>query len=395
MKRYEDLVERDFASRQQVDQQRALVDQYRAQIDSDQAQIDYAQTQLGYHDDTLANRRPRGDTPDRPGQFHARRGQLADRGDHAVAADFGDLHPGGQFGRARQADTGPDAHTGGCDGGGRRTKLDEGTIDLVDNQVDQSTGTIKLKASFPESRRCVCGRATSSTAVSSSDERKDGVTVPAAALRHGPRGDFVWVVSNEQKAELRSVTAGQAIDGRVLIERGLKIRRAGGHRRTFPSGGRRSSVEIIHHDAGRAAAAQRLKPASVHVCRPFILRPIATTLLTIAVLMLGLLGYRLLPVAALPDVDFPRYKSSRRIPARRQKWWKRRSPRRWSINFGQISGLTGMTSTSAYGTSQITLTFNLSRSIDAAAQDVQASIDAQPLAGFRSRCCPGRRSTMR
>ena len=54
------------------------------------------------------------------------------------------------------------------------------------------------------------------------DERKAGVTVPAAALRHGPRGDFVWVVSHEQKAELRTVTAGQAIDGRVLIERGLK-----------------------------------------------------------------------------------------------------------------------------------------------------------------------------
>ena len=54
------------------------------------------------------------------------------------------------------------------------------------------------------------------------DERKNGVTVPAAALRHGPRGDFVWVVSNEQKAELRPVTAGQSIDGRVLIERGLK-----------------------------------------------------------------------------------------------------------------------------------------------------------------------------
>jgi multidrug efflux pump subunit AcrA (membrane-fusion protein) len=48
LKRYEDLVRRDFASHQQVDQQRAQVDRYRAQIDSDQAQIDYAQTQLGY-----------------------------------------------------------------------------------------------------------------------------------------------------------------------------------------------------------------------------------------------------------------------------------------------------------------------------------------------------------
>ncbi len=102
-----------------------------------------------------------------------------------------------------------------------RVRLDEGTIDLVDNQVDQSTGTIKLKASFPNAElhlwpgNFVNGRIVV-------DERKDAVTVPAAALRHGPRGDFIWVVTQEDKAELRTVTAGQAIDGRVLIERGLK-----------------------------------------------------------------------------------------------------------------------------------------------------------------------------
>ena len=102
-----------------------------------------------------------------------------------------------------------------------RTRLDEGTIDLVDNQVDQSTGTIKLKASFPnEELHLWPGNFVNGRIVV--DERNAGVTVPAAALRHGPRGDFIWVVSHEQKAELRTVTAGQAIDGRVLIERGLK-----------------------------------------------------------------------------------------------------------------------------------------------------------------------------
>jgi multidrug efflux system membrane fusion protein len=91
----------------------------------------------------------------------------------------------------------------------------------VDNQVDQSTGTIKLKASFPNKDMHLWpGNFVNGRIVV--DERKAAVTVPAAALRHGPRGDFIWVVSQDHKAELRIVTAGQAIDGSVLIERGLK-----------------------------------------------------------------------------------------------------------------------------------------------------------------------------
>ncbi len=109
---------------------------------------------------------------------------------------------------------------------------------------------------------------------------------------------------------------------------------------------------------------------------PFILRPIATTLLTIAVVMLGLLGYRLLPVAALPDVDFPTIQMVTSYPGASPDVVETSVTAPLEHHFGQISGLTGMNSTSAYGTSQITLTFDLSRSIDAAAQDVQASIDA-------------------
>ena len=109
---------------------------------------------------------------------------------------------------------------------------------------------------------------------------------------------------------------------------------------------------------------------------PFILRPIATTLLTIAVVMLGLLGYRLLPVAALPDVDFPTIQIVTSYPGASPDVVETSVTAPLEHHFGQISGLTGMNSTSAYGTSQITLTFDLSRGIDAAAQDVQASIDA-------------------
>ena len=100
------------------------------------------------------------------------------------------------------------------------TLLDQGTIDLVDNQVDPATGTIKLKASFPNADlklwpgNFVNGRITV-------DIRKGGVTVPAAALRHGPRGDFVWLIKPNQTSEFRNVTTGPSVAGQILIEKGV------------------------------------------------------------------------------------------------------------------------------------------------------------------------------
>ena len=82
---------------------------------------------------------------------------------------------------------------------------------------------------------------------------------------------------------------------------------------------------------------------------PFILRPIATTLLTIAVVMLGLLGYRLLPVAALPDVDFPTIQIVTSYPGASPDVVETSVTAPLEHHFGQISGLTGMNSTSAYG----------------------------------------------
>ena len=127
------------------------------------------------------------------------------------------------------------------------------------------------------------------------------------------------------------------------------------------------------------------------ISAPFILRPVATTLLTIAVVMLGILGYRLLPIAALPDVDFPTIQVVTAFPGASPDVVETSVTAPLEHRFGQISGLTNMSSTSAYGTSQITLTFDLSRSIDAAAQDRSMRLPV----GFRSRCCLGRRSITR
>ncbi|PWR22033.1 multidrug efflux RND transporter permease subunit [Zavarzinia compransoris] len=111
------------------------------------------------------------------------------------------------------------------------------------------------------------------------------------------------------------------------------------------------------------------------IARPFILRPVATTLLTLGIVLLGLLGYRLLPVTALPTVDFPTIQVTAKLPGASPEVMASLVTTPLEHSLGQISGLTTMRSVSSFGTSQITLQFDLTRPIDAAAQDVQAQIN--------------------
>jgi multidrug efflux pump len=114
----------------------------------------------------------------------------------------------------------------------------------------------------------------------------------------------------------------------------------------------------------------------MNVSAPFISRPIATSLLAIAVLLTGLLGYFSLPVSALPEVDFPTLRITTQLPGASPNTVASLITTPLEQQFGQISGLTSMTSTSSFGISQITLQFDLQRDIDAAAEDVQAAINA-------------------
>jgi multidrug efflux pump len=112
------------------------------------------------------------------------------------------------------------------------------------------------------------------------------------------------------------------------------------------------------------------------VSEPFIRRPIATSLLGVAVLLGGVLGYWLLPVSALPQVDFPTIQVTTQLPGANPDTTASLVTAPLERQFGQIPALTTMTSSSSYGISQITLQFELNRDIDAAAQDVQSAINA-------------------
>lgn len=112
------------------------------------------------------------------------------------------------------------------------------------------------------------------------------------------------------------------------------------------------------------------------ISAPFIRRPVATTLLMIGLLLAGLTAYRELPVAALPQVDYPTIVVSTQLPGASAETMASAVTTPLEREFGQVPSLTQMTSVSSFGSSQITLQFSLERDIAAAEQDVQAAINA-------------------
>jgi hydrophobe/amphiphile efflux-1 (HAE1) family protein len=114
----------------------------------------------------------------------------------------------------------------------------------------------------------------------------------------------------------------------------------------------------------------------VNISKPFIERPVATTLLMAGLFLVGLAAFPFLPVAPLPQVDFPTILVSANLPGASPEIMASSVAQPLETQFAQISGVSQMTSTSVLGSSQITLQFNLERNIDAAAQDVQSGITA-------------------
>ncbi len=112
------------------------------------------------------------------------------------------------------------------------------------------------------------------------------------------------------------------------------------------------------------------------ISEPFIRRPIATTLLTTAIALAGVVAFRLLPVSPLPQVDFPTISVSAGLPGASPETMASSVATPLERQFGHIASVTEMTSSSTLGATSVTLQFDLNRNIDAAARDVQAAINA-------------------
>src|SRR6202140_106683 len=114
----------------------------------------------------------------------------------------------------------------------------------------------------------------------------------------------------------------------------------------------------------------------MNISAPFIRRPVATSLLTVALLLSGALAYRMLPVAPLPEVEYPVIQVNAGLPGASPETMASSVATPLERMFGRVAGITQMTSTSQLGFTSIVMQFDLDRNIDAAGRDVQAAINA-------------------
>ncbi len=130
-------------------------------------------------------------------------------------------------------------------------------------------------------------------------------------------------------------------------------------------------------DAARLSGPQGPEDAGgVHFSAPFISRPVATSLLSLAIILAGAVAYTLLPVASLPQVEFPTISVGAGLPGADPETMASSIATPLERQFSKIAGITQMTSTSSAGSASITMQFDLSRDVNGAARDVQAAINA-------------------
>ena len=285
--RYATLAKQNFATQQQLDTQNSLVNQLTATIAADAATIDAARVQLDYT--TI-----RAPITGRAGFRLIDEGNLVNAGQQTGIVSIAQLQPiaviftepQDYVDRINQelARGAPEVTVLNADG----AEIATGKLTISDNQVDLATGTIRLKAEFANTDNALWPGLAVTTRLQLG-VMKNVVVVPADTVQHGDKGPFVYVVGDDNRAAVRPVKVATA--GRY----------DGGDRRR-PQG-RRSG-----RDDGRVPAAARLpgvdrrrkrelRPMFGGISAPFIHRPVATTLIMVAIFLVGLVAFPSLPVA--------------------------------------------------------------------------------------------------
>jgi membrane fusion protein, multidrug efflux system len=220
LQRFSDLATRNFAPKQQVDTQRATVTQLEAQIRGDQAAIDSAQTQLDYT--TIKS------------PLSGRTGiRLVDQGNIVHATDATGLVVVTQLQPISVVFTLPESELASVQSALKSgpvrifamdrdsdRQLAEGTLAVLDNQINQTTGTIRIKGTFPNKDGALWPgeflniRLLARTA-------PNVVTVPSSALQRGPKGYYAYVVKPDSTVETRSLKVGQISDGVAIVKKGM------------------------------------------------------------------------------------------------------------------------------------------------------------------------------
>jgi multidrug efflux system membrane fusion protein len=218
--RYTKLQPQDLASKQTVDTQRALVDQLAAQLKVDQAVIDNARTQLDYTRITSPITGRTGIRLVDPGNIvHGANstGIVVVTQVQPISLVF--TLPEEDLGAVAQALAAGSVSvtTVSRDGG---AKLDEGTLTLIDNQIDQSTGSVRLKATFDNAHNTLWPGQYVDARVLIRTER-NALTIPNAAVQLGPSGPFTYVVRSDSSVEVRLLRISEGGGGLTIVREGL------------------------------------------------------------------------------------------------------------------------------------------------------------------------------
>jgi membrane fusion protein, multidrug efflux system len=220
LERYVTLAKQDFASKQQVDTQQAMVDQLTAQIEGDQAAIENARTQLSY---TTIQAPLSG----RAGFRLIDPGNIVHASDQNGIVTIVQLQPISvvftapeenvpQINKALEAGTVP---VNALSSDGLKT-LSEGRLARVNNEVDQASGTIRMKATFDNKDNVLWPGLSVSTRLLV-DTLKQVAVVPDAAVQRGPNGLYAFVVGDDNKAAVQAIKVSQSGDGGSVVEQGL------------------------------------------------------------------------------------------------------------------------------------------------------------------------------
>ena len=221
LNRYLPLQQKGYATSQLVDTQKAQLAQLQAMVKSDEAVIEQARTNLGY---TQLTAPIDGVTGIRQVDV----GNIIHPTDANGLVDLTQIEPISLIFTLPQTDfvkiqqqmaNGPLAVIAYSQDG--KTRLDEGKLDLIDNQIIQTTGTIRLRASFPNTKRQLWpGELVNARLLL--ETRRNGLTIAASAVQQGPEGPYAWVIGPDGTVQTRPVTVAQIGKGQALIDSGLQ-----------------------------------------------------------------------------------------------------------------------------------------------------------------------------
>jgi multidrug efflux system membrane fusion protein len=258
--RYTDLAKQKSIAQQLADSQKAIVDQLVAIIKSDEAIIESAQVNLGY---TNLTSPIDGVTGIRQIDI----GNVIHPTDVNGLVDVTQIEPISLIFTLPEAEFVPvqerlsqgpvtvlvDSQNG--------KQLDQGKLDLIDNQIIQTTGTIRLRAEFPNQKHLLWpGQLVNARLVL--DTRHDGLTVPASVVQQGPQGPYAYVVNPDSSVAIRPIKVAQISEGQALIDSGLQANEqvvVDGQYKLQPG----AHVTILQGRAAEEAAAQSAQQAPI------------------------------------------------------------------------------------------------------------------------------------